>query len=267
MGALQVFNTPEGQEIRIIESDGGPWFVASDVCRALDITDTSNAVRGNPTRGDSGLDEGEWGKCSVSTSSGEQGMLIVSESGLYSLVFKSRKPEAKAFKRWVTHEVLPSIRKTGRYEDKPEAPAYPEPELLRQEAGRLLRKAELLEELRDIDNGFERPVRKVRKVRPTAKPEPAPVHDSIRYFPNRIVAKLSALTSEILGFAGEGTTMDNLWTFVLNFHKVERNRCAEMVVSDILKKNGYELARVRKDKQLKRTYVLTHPLGSTAVMG
>lgn len=194
-------------------------------------------------------------------------MLIVSESGLYSLVFKSRKPEAKAFKRWVTHEVLPSIRKTGRYEAKPEAPAYPSPEELRIEAGRLLRKADLIEELRDIDNGYAGPVRRVRKVRPTSKAEPAPLHDAIRYFPNRIVAKISALTSEILGFAGEGVTMDNLWTFVLNFHNVERNRCAEMVVSDILKKNGYEQVKVRQNGVNMRMYQRIHPIGATTVMG
>ncbi len=106
----------------MIIRDGEPWFVATDVCRILDF-DTSLAVNGrervdrdgNMYRS-GGLDEDEKGTDIVSTPKGPQEVLTVSEPGLYSLILKSRKPEAKAFKRWVTHEVLPFIRKTGRYD-------------------------------------------------------------------------------------------------------------------------------------------------------
>lgn len=92
-------------KLRVITQDGEPWFVAKDVCEALGA-DTSHVRRG--------LDDDE-----VATLPNWQGKgaapLIVSEAGLYALILKSRKPEAKSFKRWVTHEVLPSIRETGGY--------------------------------------------------------------------------------------------------------------------------------------------------------
>lgn len=85
--------------------DGEPWFVAKDVCDALDLSNPSVAV--------SALDDDERSKFNL----GRQGETnIVSEPGLYKLVMRSRKPEAKAFQRWVTHDVLPSIRRTGAYE-------------------------------------------------------------------------------------------------------------------------------------------------------
>ena len=93
--------------VRVINRDGEPWFVASDVAKILELGRTHDAVRG--------LDDDEKGTDSIRTPGGEQQLSIVSESGLYSLVLRSRKPEAKAFKRWVTHEVIPNIRKTGSY--------------------------------------------------------------------------------------------------------------------------------------------------------
>ena len=93
------------QSIRTIDQDGEIWFVASDVCTALDIA--------NPTQAVGRLDDDERSMFNI----GRQGDAhIISESGLYSLVMSSRKAEAKQFKRWVTHDVLPAIRKTGRYE-------------------------------------------------------------------------------------------------------------------------------------------------------
>jgi prophage antirepressor-like protein len=90
-----------------MDENGDPWFVAKDVCRVLEISDHHQAVES--------LDEDERGRCIVPTPSGAQEMLIISESGLYSLIFKSRKPEARRVRKWVTSEVLPSIRKTGSY--------------------------------------------------------------------------------------------------------------------------------------------------------
>lgn len=82
--------------------DGEPWFVAADVCRALGIGDSRTAT--------ARLDDDEKDAVLIRTLGGEQKMTIVNEPGLYTLVLSSRKPEAKAFKRWITHEV---IRKTG----------------------------------------------------------------------------------------------------------------------------------------------------------
>jgi len=98
----------EGREIRVVKDDqGDPWFVAADVCAVLQLPETHKAV--------ARLDDDEKDRNSIPTPGGSQSMTVVSESGLYNLVLGSRKAEAKRFKRWVTHEVLPAIRKTGSY--------------------------------------------------------------------------------------------------------------------------------------------------------
>ena len=127
MSEVQVFTAPQGSILRTVIKDGEPWFVASDVCQILDIGNASLAVNGRADREDGGIDQDDRGIATVNTPSGEQQMLIVSEFGFYSLVFKSRKPEAKKFKRWVTHDVIPSIRKTGSYTA---APAFKVPQTL-----------------------------------------------------------------------------------------------------------------------------------------
>lgn len=105
----KVFTFNENNKpVRVELVDGEPWFVAKDVCDALGIENNRNAT--------SRLDDDEKGASIVRTPSGEQSMTTVNESGLYNLIFQSRKPEAKKFRKWVTGEVLPSIRKTGRYE-------------------------------------------------------------------------------------------------------------------------------------------------------
>lgn len=101
-----IFNYND-HEIRIIMIDNEPWFVAKDICSVLETVNVSQAV--------DKLDDDEKGICSIDTLGGTQEMSVVSEPGLYTLTLKSRKPEAKPFRRWVTHEVLPSIRKTGSY--------------------------------------------------------------------------------------------------------------------------------------------------------
>lgn len=93
-------------DVRVIEKDGEPWFVAADVCRVLGIKNTTAAVK--PLR------EYEWSKSNL----GQRGMgsaLTVSESGLYKLVMRSDKPQARAFQSWIAEEVVPSIRKHGTY--------------------------------------------------------------------------------------------------------------------------------------------------------
>lgn len=98
----------EDNEIRVSRDENGdPLFVAIDVCKALGIADVGRAM--------SRLDEDEKGVRLTHTPGGTQNLSIVNESGLYNLVLSSRKPKAKAFKRWMTHEVLPAIRKQGGY--------------------------------------------------------------------------------------------------------------------------------------------------------
>ena len=98
--------------VRVVTgTDGLPWFVAADVCRALGIRNNRDAVEN--------LDEDEKGVANTDTPGGNQDLLTVSESGLYALIFRSRKPEAVRFRKWVTGEVLPSIRRTGSYTAPP----------------------------------------------------------------------------------------------------------------------------------------------------
>lgn len=104
---VQIFDFDENP-VRVIEKDGEPWFVAADVARVLEYDSAKDACRC--------LDDDERDRHIVPTPSGDQEMLIINESGLYHLIIVSRKPEAKRFRKWVTAEVLPSIRKTGRYE-------------------------------------------------------------------------------------------------------------------------------------------------------
>lgn len=95
---------------RTLTIDGEPWFVAADVCKALEL--------GNPSMTVERLDADEKGISSIDTLGGKQRMAIINEPGLYSVILCSRKPEAKAFKRWITHEVIPAIRKYGGYMTK-----------------------------------------------------------------------------------------------------------------------------------------------------
>lgn len=98
----------DSYKIRIIIIDDQPWFVASDVCDALSIVNTARAL--------SRLDEDEKDVHSMNIPGGEQKLSTINESGLYSLILTSRKAEARKFKKWVTSEVLPTIRKPGKYE-------------------------------------------------------------------------------------------------------------------------------------------------------
>ena len=98
----------DDQLVRTILIDNSPWFVANDVCAALDIKNPRHAI--------SILDDDEKGVGKTDTLGGEQEMNIINESGLYTLIMRSNKPEAKRFRKWVTSEVLPSIRKNGVYD-------------------------------------------------------------------------------------------------------------------------------------------------------
>ncbi|QWH26555.1 phage antirepressor Ant (plasmid) [Bacillus mycoides] len=107
MNQLQVFNNEEFGQVRTVVQGEDVWFVAQDVCDVLGINKQRDAY--------SRLDEDERGSVLVDTLGGQQNVNAINESGLYSLILRSRKPQAKSFKKWVTSEVLPSIRKHGAY--------------------------------------------------------------------------------------------------------------------------------------------------------
>lgn len=94
--------------VRAVWRGADPWFVGKDVCQVLGISKHHQAL--------DALDPDERGTCSVGTPGGDQVVIVISEPGVYRLVFHSRKPEAERFKRWLAHDVLPQLRRTGRYE-------------------------------------------------------------------------------------------------------------------------------------------------------
>ena len=109
MNDLQIFSNPEFGQVRTVEIDGQPWLVGKDVAVALGYKNPRDAITRH-------VDAEDKGAVKHDTPSGEQEMLIINESGLYSLILSSKMPKAKAFKRWVTGEVLPALRKNGVYE-------------------------------------------------------------------------------------------------------------------------------------------------------
>ena len=109
----QVF-TYDNSQLRTVVINDEPWFVAADVARLLGYRMASDMTRR--------LDEDDRGTRSVRTPSGQQEMTVISEAGLYAAILGSQVPGAREFKRWITHEVLPAIRKTGRYETTPAIP-------------------------------------------------------------------------------------------------------------------------------------------------
>lgn len=108
MSDLQVFTSTEFGEIRAVEIDGEVWLVGKDVAVALGYINTKDALSKH-------VDAEDKRGAQIATPSGTQKMTIINEAGVYSLIFSSRLPDAKKFKRWVTSEVLPAIRKTGAY--------------------------------------------------------------------------------------------------------------------------------------------------------
>lgn len=114
---IQVFENPEFGEVRTLAIDGEPWAAAIDVAKALGYKEPQKAIRTHVDPEDKGVSK-------MDTPGGNQDVVIINESGLYSLILSSKLPKAKAFKRWVTSEVLPALRKTGSYSVKPETPTF-----------------------------------------------------------------------------------------------------------------------------------------------
>lgn len=151
---LAVFSNPDFGEVRTLEINGEPWFVLADVCKALDISNSRNiAAR---------LEDDEKGVTLMDTLGGAQNITIINESGLYDVILRSDKPQAKPFRKWVTSEVLPSIRKTGAYSitqtisdkqldvEMEKAKATVEDAKARQEDAKI-RKAELLMKMSELN--------------------------------------------------------------------------------------------------------------------
>jgi len=111
---MQVFEYEDKDELRVMDRNGEPWFVLSDVAQRLGVKNSRSIS--------SRLDDDEKGVIQIDTLGGKQGVSIINESGLYSAILRSDKPEAKRFKKWITAEVLPAIRKTGSYHAK--TPAF-----------------------------------------------------------------------------------------------------------------------------------------------
>lgn len=113
--AMKVFEYEDREEFRVLDRNGEPWFILSEVCRKLGIANPSDAA--------SRHDDDERDNLGITDAIGRmRPTVVINESGLYSLILSSRKPEAKRFKKWVTSEVLPSIRKTGGYNGR--VPAF-----------------------------------------------------------------------------------------------------------------------------------------------
>lgn len=110
MADLDIF-TYSGQQVRTVVIDGEPWFVAADVASHLGYSATSAMTRS--------LDDDERGVRTLHTPSGDQDMTVITEAGLYAAIIRSTIPAAKAFKRWITHEVIPALRRTGTYTVQP----------------------------------------------------------------------------------------------------------------------------------------------------
>ena len=126
---ITVYENEEFGAVRTATINGEPWFVANDVCAILEIDRTQTRR----------LDDDEKGVYLIHTLGGDQKMSIVNEFGLYSLILRSRKPEAKAFRRWITHEVIPAIRKHGMYATTSMLRQFQEnPELIRLVCERML---------------------------------------------------------------------------------------------------------------------------------
>ena len=139
--SLQVFNNPDFGQVRTVLLENAVWFIAVDVCTALEIQNAAQAV--------DRLEEDEVTMFNIGGLSGN--VNIINEAGLYSLVLGSRKPEARTFKRWITHEVIPAIRKNGTYSIKPMTPA----EIL---AGQAQLLVEMERKVLDIERKFDNAV-------------------------------------------------------------------------------------------------------------
>lgn len=147
---LKVFENPTFGQVRTIEIDNEPWFVGKDVAEALGYSNTRDALSKH-------VDEDDKATVAFHDGSQNRNVTAVNESGLYSLILSSKLPGAKEFKRWVTSEVIPSIRKTGGYTLKPMTDYQKEQTRLKEENAHI-RKAQILERLANQYEGTYRQI-------------------------------------------------------------------------------------------------------------
>ena len=157
---VQVFENPEFGSIRTLIINGEPWAAGIDVAKALGYANPQKAIRDHVDPEDKGVNDSFTHMNESFTNSGSK-IILINESGLYSLILSSKLPKAKAFKRWVTHEVLPALRKTGRYsiEDESDSPS-PVYETKRTSVGEV---ASLLLQLKQIQKAQGASSRKIAK--------------------------------------------------------------------------------------------------------
>lgn len=238
--AIQIFTSPLGFSIRTVERAGDPWFVAADVCQALEVR--------NPRQAISRLDEEEKGVISNDTLGGAQRTNVVSESGLYTLIMGSRKQEARVFQRWVTRDVLPSIRRTGRYEAP--GPAREGSYLEGFKAGILFAgQLPQREEKADL----------LRPQPRTNRSQPIPTyHRKGDGLPVKIAPwvhpKIAAAQGDILAMPTP-VGMNEIFAMLREEHGVQRNRGNEMGVSKILKDAGLLRRKISQGKGQVWVYV------------
>lgn len=190
---VSLFNF-HGKQIRVVLIEGEPWWIAGDVCALLEISNSRDAI--------GRLDADERNTVALTDGTpGNPNRTIVNESGLYSLILSSRKPEAKAFKRWVTHEVLPQIRRTGAYGREPakEAPV-PEAMMLVFQAlilveQRLARVETVMRDAEGLPPATTRPPRP--GVSPSAE-ERVPEPDPVPLARSRSLKKVSTSADQLL---------------------------------------------------------------------
>lgn len=147
---LKVFENPAFGQVRTVEIDGEPYFVGKDVATILGYSNPRDAISKH-------VDDEDEGVAKCDTLGGRQEILFINESGLYSLILSSKLPGAKEFKRWVTSEVVPSIRKTGGYTLKPMTDYQKEQTRLKEENAHI-RKAQILERLANQYEGTYRQI-------------------------------------------------------------------------------------------------------------
>ena len=164
MNELQIFDY-NGTPLRTVEKDGELWWVLKDVCEVIGIAKHTNVA--------ARLEDDEKGACVMGTPSGQQSMIIINEPGLYNVILRSDKPEAKDFKRWVTHEVLPSIRRHGSYALAPTQPMTPA-QLLAAQAQLLVDMERRMDEMQGQPRALE------AKVDPAMKAFSRPAEDHWR---------------------------------------------------------------------------------------
>lgn len=169
------------EQLRTVQRDDGLWWVLRDVCRVLGMS--------NPAMVAGRLDEDEKGVSQIYTPGGTQEITIVNEPGLYAVILRSDKPEAKAFKRWVTHDVLPSIRKTGAYGVPPERLAK-----LDEYQAKLDRNRKLLADIERITAQAGRQAHEARKCYDEWRKTREGIRDNVRFWEECIAQEIRQLS-------------------------------------------------------------------------